>query len=46
MQAAQAANMIGIIANYGYLDPASSTADWPAAGSVLTPFALMRYLIL
>ncbi len=46
MEAAQAANMIGIIANYGYLNPSSSTGDWPAAGSVQTPFALMRYLML
>lgn len=46
MEAAQAANMIGIIAAYGYLDPASSTGTWPAAGSVQTPFALMRYLTL
>ncbi len=44
MQAAQAAGMIGIIANYGYLDPASNTSAWPAAGSVQTPFALLRYL--
>ena len=46
MEAAQAAGMIGIIASYGYLDPASSASAWPAAGSVQTPFALMRYLML
>jgi phosphoglycolate phosphatase len=44
MEAAKAANMIGIIASYGYLDTAAGTADWPAAGSVQTPFALLRYL--
>ncbi len=46
MEAAQAAGMIGIVASYGYLDPASSTNAWPAAGSVQTPFALLRYLTL
>lgn len=46
MEAARAANMIGIIAGYGYLDPASCTNTWPAAGSVPAPFALLRYLTL
>jgi len=46
MEAAQAAKMIGIIAGYGYLDPGSSAVDWPSAGNVQTPFALMRYLTL
>ncbi len=45
MEAAQAANMIGIIASYGYIDPASNTSTWPSEGSVQTPFALMRYLM-
>ncbi|MEQ1533435.1 MAG: HAD-IA family hydrolase [Sideroxydans sp.] len=44
MQAAQAASMIGIIASYGYVDASSNT--WPAAGSIQTPFALLRYLSL
>lgn len=43
MEAARAANMIGIIAGYGYIDPATDTGTWPAAGSVQTPFALLRY---
>ena len=46
MEAAQAANMIGIIASYGYLDPTLNTNAWPSAGSVQTPFALLRYLML
>jgi energy-converting hydrogenase Eha subunit C len=46
MEAAQAAGMIGIIASYGYMDAAAGTASWPAAGSVQTPFALLRYLSL
>jgi phosphoglycolate phosphatase len=46
MLAAQAAGMIGIVASYGYIDPASGADTWPAAGSVQTPFALMRYLAL
>ncbi len=45
MEAAQAANMIGIIASYGYIDPSSNTSTWPSEGSVETPFALMRYLM-
>ncbi|MEK7811868.1 MAG: HAD-IA family hydrolase [Pseudomonadota bacterium] len=46
MEAAQAAQMIGIVASYGYLEPGATTRDWPAAGSVQTPFALLRYLSL
>jgi phosphoglycolate phosphatase len=46
MEAAQAAGMIGIIANYGYIDPTSNLSTWPAAGSVPIPFALIRYLML
>ena len=46
MEAAQAANMIGIIASYGYLGSGTNTGTWPCAGSVQTPFALLRYLML
>jgi len=46
MQAAQAANMIGVIAAYGYLAANTELREWPAAGSVQTPFALLRYLSL
>ncbi|GAB1233286.1 HAD family hydrolase [Ferrigenium sp. UT5] len=46
MQAAQAAQMIGIIAAYGYLAAGTDLRAWPAAGSVQTPFALLRYLTL
>lgn len=46
MQAAQAAQMIGIIAAYGYLAPNIELREWPAASSVQTPFALLRYLTL
>ena len=46
MQAAQAAQMIGIIAAYGYLTANTELREWPAAGSVQTPFALLRYLTL
>ncbi len=45
MEAAQAANMIGIIASYGYIDPTSSMSTWPSEGNVQTPLALMRYLM-
>ena len=46
MQAANAARMIGIIAAYGYIEPGANTGAWQAAGSVQTPFALLRYLTL
>jgi len=46
MQAANAAGMIGIIASYGYIEPGTDTGAWQAAGSVQTPFALLRYLAL
>ncbi len=46
MQAANAAHMIGIIAGYGYLEENADTGTWQAAGSVQTPFALLRYLSL
>lgn len=46
MQAANAARMIGIIAAYGYIEPGANTGAWQAAGSVQTPFALLRYLAL
>jgi phosphoglycolate phosphatase len=46
MQAANAARMIGIIAAYGYIEPGADTGAWQAAGSVQTPFALLRYLTL
>jgi phosphoglycolate phosphatase len=44
MEAAQAAGMTGIIAAYGYIDPAADLATWPAAGRVPTPLALLRYI--
>lgn len=46
MQAANAAGMIGIIASYGYLETDADTDSWQAAGSIPTPFALLRYLTL
>jgi phosphoglycolate phosphatase len=44
MQAAQAANMTGIIAAYGYIDPSADLATWPSAGRISTPLALLRYI--
>jgi len=43
MEAAQAANMRGIIARYGYTPP-DETANWPAYGSIDAPFHLLKYL--
>ncbi|MBU0621922.1 MAG: HAD-IA family hydrolase [Gammaproteobacteria bacterium] len=44
MEAAQAAEMTGIIAAYGYIDPQADLGSWPAAGRVDSPFELLRYL--
>lgn len=44
MEAAAAAGMIGIIAAYGYIDPTADLANWPSAGKVPTPLALLRYI--
>jgi len=44
MEAANAANMRGIIAQYGYIDPLASLDTWPASGSVQAPLELLRYI--
>ena len=44
MDAANAANMRGIIAEYGYIDPLASLEAWQAAGRVQTPLELLRYI--
>ena len=44
MQAAQAAGMRGIIANYGYIGEDASVENWHAHGSIDTPSELLRYL--
>lgn len=44
MEAAQAAGMTGVIAAYGYIDPAADIGQWPAAGKVDSPFELLRYI--
>lgn len=44
MEAAQAADMTGIIAAYGYLDSAADLGTWPSAGSISAPLALLRYI--
>jgi phosphoglycolate phosphatase len=44
MQAANAANMPGIIANYGYVGADASIENWQAKGSVDNPAELIRYL--
>jgi len=44
MEAANAANMRGIIAQYGYIDPLAPLDTWQAAGSVQTPLELLRYI--
>ena len=44
MEAANAANMQGFIAQYGYIDPGSDLNSWQAAGRVQTPLELLRYI--
>ena len=44
MDAANAANMRGIIAEYGYIDPLASIETWQATGRVQTPLELLRYI--
>jgi 2-phosphoglycolate phosphatase len=44
MEAANAAQMRGIIAQYGYIDPQADLATWQAAGAVLHPTELLRYI--
>ncbi|MDO8755150.1 MAG: HAD hydrolase-like protein, partial [Anaerolineales bacterium] len=46
MQAANAAAMPGIIANYGYVSSDSSVENWKAHGSVNKPTELLAYLAL
>lgn len=44
MDAANAVNMRGIIANYGYVSEDVSIANWQAQGSVNSPLELLAYL--
>lgn len=44
MEAANAANMPGIIAEYGYIDPHAMLDTWHATGRVQTPLKLMHYI--
>ena len=44
MDAANAVNMHGIIANYGYVSDDVSIQNWQAYGSVAYPLALLDYL--
>ena len=46
MQAANAANMPGIIANYGYVGSGASVENWNARGSIDHPAELLGYLAL
>ncbi len=46
MEAANAANMRGIIANYGYVSEDVSVQGWQAHGSVNHPMELLTYLVL
>jgi phosphoglycolate phosphatase len=45
MDAAQAANMIGVIARYGYIDLADNLSNWPTKISIDSPSQLLHYLV-
>ncbi len=44
MDAANAAGMQGIIAEYGYIDPKASLDSWLATGQIESPLELLRYI--
>ena len=44
MEAANAAKMQGIIAQYGYIDPSADLNSWQAAGRVQTPLELLHHI--
>lgn len=44
MEAANAAQMRGVIAQYGYIDPSADLDAWRAVGKIQTPFELIRYI--
>jgi phosphoglycolate phosphatase len=44
MEAANAASMHGIIAQYGYIDPLATLDTWQASGRVQMPLELLRYI--
>lgn len=44
MEASNAANMQGLIAEYGYIDPNADLDSWQATGRVQTPLELLRYI--
>ena len=44
MEAANAAQMRGIIAQYGYIDPQAVLDNWQAAGRIANPIELLRYI--
>lgn len=44
MEAANAARMRGIIAQYGYINPQAALDTWQAAGRVENPLELLRYV--
>lgn len=44
MEAANAANMRGIIAGYGYIDPQAAFDTWQATGKVNNPLDLLHFI--
>jgi phosphoglycolate phosphatase len=44
MRAAQAAEMSGIIALYGYIEEHANTNSWCADGEIINPLGLLNYI--
>ena len=44
MQAARAANMVGLAARYGYIGPQENTADWPVTAWIDSPLDLLDWV--
>ncbi|HXR20806.1 MAG TPA: HAD-IA family hydrolase [Steroidobacteraceae bacterium] len=44
MQAARAANMVGLAARYGYIGPQENTAEWPVTAWIDSPLELLDWV--
>ena len=44
MQAARAANMVGLAARYGYIGPQENTAEWPVTAWIDSPLDLLDWV--
>jgi phosphoglycolate phosphatase len=44
MQAARAANMVGLAARYGYIGPQENTTEWPVTAWIDSPLDLLDWV--